>query len=172
MPSRKSGLIGVSVASALALSLVACHHDSNAQDDRIQEVARKEGADPGLAISLEKANKEFYENRPTEKLFSEVVAATKYPNENTRSEAYTTLATLRGTNFHDLAIAEIDRMKNDESPKVRDRYVWVSYLAEHPNWIQIENEVQRCGSEEAKRLGKLAEGYGPRQPKRETYGKS
>ena len=158
------------VALALALSIVSCQKEEVSQDDRTRQVAQKEGADPGVAVSLEKLNKEFYENRPTDSLFAEAVTATKHPNEKTRSEAFTTLATLRGTSYHERAIKEIDRMKNDPSSYVKDRYVWVSYLAEHPNWKQIQSETQQSGSEEAQRLVKLAQGNGPRQPKRKTYG--
>lgn len=171
LPSHRIKRLTVPAGILLALGLVGCQHDTGV-DDRVREVAKREGADPSVAVPLERANKEFYENRPTESLFAEIIKATKSPNEKTRSEAFTTLATLRGTDFHDRAIKEIDRMKTDTSSYVRDRYVWVSYLVEHPNWKQIESEALASGSPEAQRLAKTAEGYGPRQPKGSTYGKS
>ena len=169
--SRRTQLLSGPLVLAFAMVAAGCQPSQVDKDDLTREIAKKEGVDPGVAVSLEKSNKEFYENRPTESLFNEVVSATKSSNENTRAEAFTTLATLRGTAFHERAIKEIDRMQADKSSRVKDRYVWVSYLAEHPNWKQIENEIQLSGSEEAKRLGKVAEGNGPRQPKRKAYAK-
>lgn len=141
----------------------------DASENLIREVAKMEGEDPKVAVALESANKEFYENRPTEDLFTNVVNATKSPNEKTRIEAFKTLATLRATTFHGRAIREIDRMQQDTSEEVRDQYVWVSYLAEHPEWDSIYQNSILSKRPEAVRLAQQAKQYGSRKPKRKTY---
>jgi hypothetical protein len=156
------------VLLVLVSCLIGCSR-SNPEEVTIRDVAKQEGADVGMAVPLESANKQFYENHPTESLFNEVINATRHSNEKTRLEAFKSLSVLRQTTFHSRALVEIERMKADSSQIVKDNYVWVSYLAENPNWRQICNEALSSGTEESQRLARLSLSYGKREPKRKTY---
>ena len=155
-------LLGVSV-------FVGCRPPLDDAEPVAVRMAHLEGADPKLAVFLEQANESFYMNRVTEDAFQRVVAATRSPNPRTRDNAFTTLAPCRGTPYHDRAVREIQRMKDDPDQSVRQRYVFINWLAEAPGWQETCKSFLVSANPEERRLAQKCLELGPRPPKRKTY---
>jgi hypothetical protein len=118
--------------------------------------AIQRGVDPEEVVKLATLEVKLKNEELTEREWSELEALTKNPEPHIRENAYAVLSINRKTKNRERALQLIRNSKNDEEPRISNKYCWNLMTLESPGWREQCSNDLASGNDSQKQWAQMA----------------